>query len=165
MKRLTLVVALLLPVVSHAANPRWDLGRGFSIGLDTSLDIEGVGARDYNNGQWLTGLSKEVFPVFKGDTKVVYIAAENLFIVDEKGKGALGGALGIPTGPITDLLQKYVPGAKLPSWAAKASAWTSLEVGAGYRFFDLPAGVRPWAYTIGGRVRIPVDEFLARWKK
>ncbi len=160
MKRVALVLSLLIPVSAHAA-PRWDLGKGYSIGIDTSLDIEGVGARDLKNGMWLTGVSKELTPLFKNDRKIAYLAGSNLFMFDEAGKGAFGLALGVPTGPATDLLgswaQKLVPSAKLPQWVKSLSNWTSFEIGTGYRFFGVPDHLSPWVYTIGGRVRVPLD--------
>lgn len=167
MKRLATAVTLVLALASTAcAAGQLNLGNGFSVGFSTSMDVEGVGARDLQNGQWLSGVSKELIPAFKGETKLAYIAAEQLFDLDDAGKGMFGLALGIPTGAVTQglqsLLEKITPRAKLPQWVRSISNWTSLEVGGGYRFYGRPDNVTPWTYTVGGRVKVPLGDL---WSK
>lgn len=169
MKRLVpFLVALILPSLSIAA-PKLDLGKGFSVSIDTGMDLNTVGAYDFNNGQWLSGFSKELFPVTKDGKKIAYLAAEQLFNISEAGKGSFGMAFGVPTGPVTSLLQewtvKLVPSSKLPPWVMTLSEWTSFEVGAGYRFFGSSPDTKPWVYTIGGQVRIPLDSIRSLWSK
>lgn len=132
-----------------------------SIGLSQDIgDFYTVGARDFHNGQWLSGWGKEAAPIRYDDREVAFIALHNLFNADKGGKGAIGGALGIRpvnlingVGAAVGAVDDVIP---LPPWAQKINNFTSLEAGVGYRLQNVP-GVSRLETTLGGQVRVPLD--------
>ena len=172
MKKFALSLLLLAaPVVVHAqeasptkvSNLAWNPGGGsWVLGVDTSLNLDVVGAFDLKHSQWMTGMSKDGLVAWKDSKKVAYVSVEHLFNMNEEQKGSLGVAVGVMTGTLAhwglDIANHIVPGQSMPSWAEFVGSWVSIEGGYGYRFFGCPQGQSPQVYTIGGKVKIPLDE-------
>lgn len=132
-----------------------------SIGISKDVgDFYTVGARDYVNGQWLSGWGKELFPIVYKGQEVAYIAAQNLFNASEAGKGAVGAAIGIrPVNLINGLAQGLGAASQLinlPPVAQQVGNFLSFEAGYDYRIQNTP-GVSRHVGTVGGQVRIPFD--------
>ena len=164
MKKIVALFCLMVVMAGIAsAGPSLNLGRGYALMIDTSLNIDGVGAFDFKHSQWMTGASKDLLLVNKGPKQVLYLSGENLFNLNEKGKGAFGLALGTPIGTLTskldDLIGHILPDKTMPIWLSNIGNWVSVEAGASYRIFGCPEGQTPMVYTVGGKLRIPVEDF------
>lgn len=168
---LMFVLAALLPSMSHAAETKlsWGLGGDFRLSVNTKLDLDTVGAFDFSNSQWMTGLGKDVLDLHKGKNKVAYLSAEQMFNLDEKGKGTFLLALGVMTGTLArigeDVVQVVVPDAKIPKWLDVAGNFVSIEGGYGRRLFGVPQGQTPHVWTLGGKVKIPLEKLRGLFSK
>ncbi|MDE2099551.1 MAG: hypothetical protein KGL39_20025 [Patescibacteria group bacterium] len=132
-----------------------------TLGVSTDVgDFYTVGARDYNNGQWLAGWGKELFPIKYNSNEVAYLSAQNVFNASEGGKGAIGVALGFrPINMINGIASGIgVVGnfISLPPFAQSLSNYLSIEFGYDYRLQNTP-GVSRNVLTIGGQVRVPLN--------
>ena len=168
---LMFVLATLLPAMSHAAESKlsWGLGGDWRVSVNTKLDLETVGAFDFSNDQWMTGIGKDILDLHKGEYKVAYLSGEQMFNLGEQGKGAFLLALGVMTGTLArlgeDAVQYVVPEAKLPKWLEATGNYVSIEGGYGRRLFGVPQGQTPHVWTLGGQVRIPLDKLRGLlWK-
>lgn len=134
-----------------------------SIGLPDMLKTDLVGARDLGNGQWLTGIEADVLWLRrKNQTRpIAYLAMNNLYNADEKGRGSVGFAIGANTGTAGEVLVKTAR-VILPEqagrleWLGKVADFVTVEYSGGYRVFGTPADLSPWVHGIGGKVRIPL---------
>lgn len=172
MKKLALTFALLamLPILAQAMpSLSWGVGGDWRVAVSTSLDLDTVGAYDFKNSQWMTGFSKDILVASKGINKVAYISGEQLFNLDEQGKGAFMMAVGIMTGSLarvgTEVVGHVIPDAKLPKWVDTAGNYVSIEGGYGRRLFGVPQGQTPHIWIIGGKVRIPIGDLRKLFKK
>jgi len=162
MKKIGIVLCFmtLMAGYCHSAN----LGRDYAVSFSTSLNLDAVGAYDFKHSEWMSGVSKDLFLLWKGPKKILYLAGENLFNFSEKGKGAFGIALGAPIDTLTQsadyLLGHMLPDRTMPVWLSNIGNWVSIEAGASYRAFGCPEGQTPMVYTIGGKLKIPVEDFV-----
>lgn len=139
------------------------LGGNLSVGLPDTIKTDVVGARDLGNGQWLTGIEADVLWLRRKNQSrpIAYLAMNNLYNADEKGKGSVGFALGAHTGTAGEVIVKTArmllpaQAARL-EWLGKVTDWVSVEFSGGYRVFGTPAGMSAWVYGAGGKVRIPL---------
>lgn len=139
----------------------WNVTSKLSIGVSTDIgDFYTVGARDYYNGQWLSGWGKELFPITYNGNEAAYLSAQNVFNANEGGKGAIGGAFGIRPINLINAIGTAAGAAsnviKLPPWAQSINNFMSVEAGADYRIQNTP-GVSRLVLTVGGQVRVPFD--------
>ena len=165
-KLMLLALVMFAPVVANAGGLAWQVGGDYAVSISTSLDLDTVGAYDFANKEWLTGLSKDLLVLWKKDQKRAYLAGEQLFSVDEQFKGSFGLALGIMTGTLTEwgykAAEKIIPEASMPAWVKTAGNWVSIEGGGGYRIAGTPEGKSPWCWTVGGKVRIPISMLVGK---
>lgn len=153
-------VSMLLGYVPQTWT-KWQITSRLSLGVSKDVgDFYTVGARDYFNGQWLSGWGKELFPFIYDYNEAAYISVQNLFNANEGGKGAIGAAFGFrPVNLINDVAR--AAGALgdiivLPPFLRQVNNFTSIEAGWNYRFQNVP-GVSREERTIGGQVRIPFN--------
>ena len=166
MKKIMLLALLVLtPALAHAGSLSWTKG-DFSVSVSTSIDLDTVGAYDFNNNDWLTGVSKDLLVVSRKERRFMYLAGEQMFSLENDGKAAFGAALGIYTGSLAqyavDIAHHFVDDAKLPKWVATAGNYLSIEGGYSRRFFGTPDGQSANILSIGGKVRIPLDKLWAK---
>lgn len=174
MKMLLLMIVLLFPTLSHAS-PSLDLGKGYSIGLNTDFNFYTVAQRDWFNGMWLIGYGKDIAPLYRtysdGTKKeLLFLGVYNTFAVGD-GRGVFGLDFGVHATAVADGLQGFVnsiSGLKLdvipqmPPWLQKIGQWTTFEVGAGYRVFGQPKSfddqnIKRFCATVGGQVKVPFE--------
>jgi hypothetical protein len=149
--------------------PLWSssLGRGFTFQISSPEQIASVNTvalRDLYNGVWLLGYGHELAYFYRNGDQIAYIDAWNAFNTGDV-KGVFGMSAGVhPVAAFYHTAGAVLGdasslGAHLPPWAANISQWSSIEFGAGYRFFDNPTGkdgTHRFAYIIGGEVNVPI---------
>lgn len=139
----------------------------YEIAIPAELVSEVRGQYDVTNGDWLAGYGVDVlwFKRKKEDRPIAYLAANHLFNASERGKGSIGGTLGISTGKLGTVADKVFQ-ILIPSqrdrfvWFGRLGNFVSLEVGGGYRAFGAADGVSRLHWGVGGKVKVPVNRFL-----
>ncbi len=162
MKTIVLITMLMAAVPASAAN--------YYLSLPSAFKTDVAGVRDFQNGQWLSGYEIDaVWLRRSGDPKpIAYLAGNQLFNANEKGKGSLGLSLGLTTGKVAELIEGAAE-ILMPShahrfaWMKKASNWVTIEVAGGYRLFGAQDELSPWVWGLGGKVRVPIEK-LWSWK-
>ena len=128
--------------------------------LDLNLNAEAVGIRELHDGNWLAGISKQLWHLEEDGKERLHVSVYQAWRA-EHGDPAFGLSLGLNTGKLGDWFQDAI-GKIAPELSERAkfvtqlSNWISLEVYGGYRFRHGP-DVHDWIWCLGGKVRIPID--------
>ena len=164
-KLMLLVLVALAPVAAQAGGLTWVKG-DYAVSVSTKLDLDTVGAFDFNNRDWLTGVSKDLLILDRKGKRFAYISGEQMFNLNEAGKGAFGLAFGIYTGSLAqyalDIAHHVVDDAQLPKWASTVGNYLSIEGGYSRRLFGTPEGKSANIMSVGGKVKIPIDKLWAK---
>ena len=174
MKKLYVLFMLLMaPAVVHAGSWDLSLGKGFTVGISTSLnDTYVMGGYDVHNREPVAGYGKELFPIKKDGVELAYISGTHLFAMGEEGRGAFCIGAGVRPVSMLNTLATGVGYAgkllTLPKWAGTVDKFMSVEIDYGRR--DLfGSKVTPGKYAdlwiIGGQINMPIQDFFAIFSK
>lgn len=139
--------------------------------LDLGQDPSALAMRDLQNGVWRVGLQYPVWHLqnTRRDSEVFHVSVFWASRLEGQTK-LYGPSLGFNVGQAASLFISNVEllatageksGLSLPPWALKIGDWTSLDIYGGYAPI-IGGGDKPWAYGVGGKVRIPFSS-LYQW--
>ena len=144
----------------------------YHITFAPKLNAEVVGAYDIRNKEFLAGYSVDLIWLKRKDEDkpILYLSPNHLFNYDRAGKGAIGASIGLGTGGLGRHIQKgaelILPEqSKRLGWLRKLGDYVSIEVGGGHKFYDVVEGQSLWYYSVGGKVRIPLEKLRFLFKK
>ena len=151
-----------------AAGDKWDI-HNYRVGLPSHFNGHLVGERDLTHGDWLTGVGVDVFWLKRVDEDhpIAYLLVKQMFDIDRAWTGSFGVALGINTGKAGETLAR-IAGVVAPDqtkrlkWVRDAANWVSIEGGWGYRAAGIADGQRRDYWSIGGKVRVPIEKLWTR---
>lgn len=173
MKKLIMMALLFVSAPAFAGNLDLGLGRGFSVGISTSLNDAYIhGGYDALNKEAVAGYGKELFPFKKDGIEFAYISLVHSFSAGEAGKGILGvGAGARPVsilnkiGNMCGMVNELVPTQK---WSTITSKFLSVEIDYGRRDLfgnKVPDGKRADSLIFGGQISVPVQDFFGLFSK
>lgn len=145
---------------------------------DLGLDPSALGMRDLQNGVWRVGLQYPLWHLqavsrvgrdFKPrpDAEVFHVSAFYASRL-ERQNAIYGPSVGVNFGAAAaaaiDKIEAIVTvsdklGLKTPPFLSKLGDWTSFDVYGGYAPV-VGGGDKPWAYGVGGKLRIPITDNL-----
>ena len=160
LKGIILVILLVAAAVPASAGIK-----DYKVGMPLELRTQAVGAYDLHHGHWMGGWSVDVLWLHRRDEDkpIVYLAVNNMYDLNERGKGSLGAAIGINTGKAGETIGKAMgliapDQVKRTKWLRDIANWVSFEVGGGRRVAGVPKGSSPWYYSVGGKIKIPLAD-------
>ena len=151
-----------------APGDKWDI-HNYRVGLPDHFNGHFVGERDLTHGDWLTGVGVDVFWLKRVDEDhpIAYLLVKQMFDIDRAWTGSFGVSLGINTGKAGETLARIAgvvapDQAKRLKWVRDAANWVSIEGGWGYRAAGIADGQRRDYWSIGGKVRVPIEKLWAK---
>jgi len=143
----------------------------YQVTLPTGLHSELKGRRDVTNSDYLAGYGLDVVWLKRKDQKkpILYFSADHLFNASQKGRGSIGGSIGLGTGKAGQVVDKTLRtiAPKLADrmvWFGKLSNFISIEIGGGYNTGTMEAGQKRFHWGYGGKLKIPTEKFFKLFK-
>lgn len=128
--------------------------------LDLDLNIQTLGLRELNDGNWLAGVGKQLWHLEVDGKERLHFGVFQAWRANQ-GDPAFGLSLGVTTGGLGDYITKAIdlgtPGlGDYVKWVPQIANLISIETFGGYRPSHGP-DVHPWIYGVGGYLKIPLD--------
>ena len=164
-------IAFLFAAAMPAKAGIMDIARKYQVTLPTELVSEVKGRRDVTNADYKAGYGVDVLWFKRRDQvqPIFYLAIDHLFNYNQKGRGSIGASFGVGTGKAGVVADK-VFAILIPSqahrlkWFGKLANFVSIEGGLGYNVGTIEEGDKRLHWGYGGKLRVPVDKFLALFK-